>query len=111
MRNPILQYISLPVLIVCLLLSIFCVFLLIDTRGVIERIDDTIIIRRGIRKATINRKDILDVFPTPHPNKPNEIQDNVISIKTCENGKETVLVCGDVLEVESTIRTLKDLAQ
>ena len=106
-----LGYIALPMLIACVLLSIISIFLLVDSHGVIERVDDTIIIRRGIRKTTINKNDILDVFPTPHPNKPNEIQKNVISIKVLANGKEKTLICGDVMDVESAVAKLIDLSK
>lgn len=109
LRVPMLRYIALPMLIVLFLLSVMCIFLLINPHGAIERVDNTIIIRRGIRKTVITKKDILDVFPTPHPNKPNEIQKNVLSIKVLTNGTEKSLICSDIKDVKSTVEKLRVL--
>ncbi len=108
-RVPMLRYIVFPALIALFLHSVMYIFLLANSHGAIEQVDDTIVIRRGIRKTVINRNDILDVLPMPHPNKPNEIQKNVISIKVLVNGKEKTLVCGDVSDVEFALKKLSGL--
>ena len=105
-RIPTLRFIGIPIYIVLISLSIFCIFLLLSPHGAIERDGDSIIIRRGIRKTVIDKKDILEVFPTPHPNRPDQIQQNVISIKILSNGKEEILTCGDIADVDSAIEKL-----
>ena len=109
MRVPMLCNIALPTLFLTFLLSIMCVFLLVNSHGAIELIDDTIVIRRGIRKTVINKNDILDVFPAPHPSKPDEIQKNVVSIKVLINGQEKTLICGDVTDVDYAVKKLIEL--
>lgn len=105
-RIPMLRFIGIPIYIVLISLSIFCIFLLLSPHGAIERDGDSIIIRRGIRKTIVSRKDILEVFPTPHPSKPNQIQKNAVSFKITVNGKEQILVCGDVVDVNTTVEKL-----
>ena len=109
MRVPTLCYIALPTLILTFLLSIMCIFLLVNPHGAIEQVDDTIVIRQGIRKTVINKNDILDVSPTPHPNKPDKIQKNVVSIKVLINGQEKTLICGDVTDVDYAVKKLSEL--
>jgi hypothetical protein len=105
-RIPMLRFIGIPIYIVLISLSIFCIFLLLSPHGAIERDGDSIIIRRGIRKTIVNKKDILEAFPTPHPSKPNQIQKNAVSFKITVNGKEQILVCGDVVDVDTTVEKL-----
>ena len=105
-RIPMLRFIDIPIYIVLISLSIFCIFLLLSPHGAIERDGDSIIIRRGIRKTIVSRKDILEVFPTPYPSKPNQIQKNAVSFKITVNGKEQILVCGDVVDVNTTVEKL-----
>ena len=106
LRSPTLRPIAIPMYIVYFLAAIIFISFVLNPHGVIERDGDSIIIRRGIRKTIVSRKDILEVFPTPHPSKPNQIQKNAVSFKITVNGKEQILVCGDVVDVDTTVEKL-----
>ena len=106
---PMLSNIMLIMLMILSLISITWIFVLANPHGVIERVDDTIIIRRIMDKTVINKNDILDVFPTPYSNKPNEMQKYMITIKFLAKGKEELLNCGDIADVDSAVKKLKDL--
>ena len=60
----------------------------------------------GSGRPLLTKRIFLEVFPTPHPNKPDQIQQNVISIKILSNGKEEILICGDIADVDSAIEKL-----
>ena len=97
------RYFSIPMMIACACLVINCIIILLNPHGAIELVGDTVVVRRGIRKTTIRVSDMIEVFPTPYPNNPNSVQKNVVSIKLCTDGKEKILVCGDVKDVELAI--------
>ncbi len=106
LRSPTLRPIAIPMYIIYFLAAIIFIFFVLNPHGAIERDGDSIIIRRGIQKTIVNKKDILEVFPTPHPSKPNQIQKNAVSFKIQESGKEKILICGDVADVDSAIEKL-----
>ena len=93
------------------ILSIPLAIIVADTRPIIEKNADTLVIMRGIMKTEINLSDIIDVFPTPHPNKSGTLQKNSISIKILENKKEQIIVCGDILDVDEAIKKLSEIRQ
>lgn len=105
-RAGFLHPIIIPMYVVYFLAAIVFLMIVLSPHGVIERDGDFIIIRRGLRKTIVNKKDILNVFPAPHPSKPDRIQKNAVSFQIKVNGKEQALVCGDVVDVDTTIKKL-----
>ena len=106
---PMLCYIAIGMLLVLGLLTVFCVYILADHHGAIERDGNTLVIRRGVRRTVININDVLDVCAAPHPNKPGAIQENVITMKVLVDGKESTLTCGDLTDGETAIKKLSAL--
>ena len=80
---------------------------LIDPRGVIEREGDTLIIRRGMWKTVVKIADVLDVDRVPHLSKAGEFQDNCISIRATVDGKETRMICSDVIDEVAVIAKIR----
>ena len=109
MRIPLMRYIAFPMIVLLSLSSVVWIYYIVDPRGVIEREGEKLILRRGMFKTVIDIKDILEVYITPHPGKKGVTQKSVISIKVIVNGKEKVLVCGDVLDQNAVIQRISNL--
>lgn len=109
LRIPMLQYIAMPMLVLFGLFAVFCLYMLLDPHGVVERSGDRLILRMGVRKVELDIQSITQVTPAPHPNDPNTAQKNAILIQYKEDGAEKQLICGDIPDVAATVNRLTDL--
>ena len=85
--------------------------LLIDQRGVLVREGDKLIVVRGLWKTVLNISDLKGASRVPHQSKHGEFQKNCIFIIHVSGGKETKMLCSDVIDENSAIAKINALVR
>ena len=109
MKLPIIQLVSIPMIAICALGAVVWTILLIDQRGVIEKIGNEVTIRQGIQKTVVKTTYIMNAYPTPHQTKAGVTQKNCVSVDVVIDGKRKTIICSDVEDVVQAVRRLNEI--
>lgn len=109
MKLPIIQLVSIPMIAICALGAVVWTILLIDQRGVIEKIGNEVTIRQGIQKTVVKTTYIMNAYPTPNQTKASGVQKHCVSVDVVKDGKRKTIICSDVDDVARAVRRLNEI--